>query len=77
VKSARIGHSVCGHEALFLEPEGGMTEERRDENDRTAEQRPSIRQDEEVDEQELARRRESARRAQLTSREREARWPIG
>jgi hypothetical protein len=54
-----------------------MTEERRDENDRTAEQRPSIRQDEEVDEQELARRRESARRAQLTSREREARWPIG
>jgi hypothetical protein len=54
-----------------------MTEERRDENDRTAERRPSIQQKEETDETELARRQELARQAQLTSREREARWPIG
>jgi hypothetical protein len=55
-----------------------MTDTRSEGNDRdTDRSRPSEREREPEPTDELARRRDQARLAQLTSRERQERWPIG
>ena len=55
-----------------------MTDKRRAENDRNGDRSPELQRDElEEERDDLARRRELARQAQLTNREREERWPIG
>ena len=70
-------------QALLREPlhastlEGAMTDDRRNENELNRMRTDSVDQKEQQDRDDLARRRELTRQAQLTNREREERWPIG
>ena len=57
---------------------GAMTDNRSEGKDRdTDRSRPPERERDREPEDELARRRDLARQAQLTNRERQERWPIG
>jgi hypothetical protein len=82
VRRRRDGHIVCGlNRSTLSTMEGAMSDNRREENDRSADRLADRSRDTERDQREerdeLARRREQSRQAQMTNREREERWPIG
>jgi len=54
-----------------------MTDDRRNENELDRMRTDSVDRKEQQERDDLARRRELTRQAQLTNREREERWPIG
>jgi len=54
-----------------------MTDERRDENELDRTRAETVERQQQHERDDLARRRELSRQAQLTNREREERWPIG
>ena len=54
-----------------------MTDDRRNENELDRSRTDSLERQARQEPDDVARRRELARQAQLTNREREERWPIG